>query len=248
MNKEPELNNLDLPEGEPASEPAEEVEAIDETIKYPEAQENVEDGENPPAEETKSKKNGLFNTLKSLFDYVEILAVAILAVLLVFTFGFRLCKVDGSSMNNTLGHGELLITTNLFYEPRQGDIIVFHLSNDYYEQPLVKRVIATEGQHVEIDFINGVVTVDGTPLVEKYIYIDGGEYDIRAEFDRQYLLTDDEGRVIGFYATVPDGHVFAMGDNRNHSTDSRAVSVGFVDKDCILGKALVRVAPFTVFN
>ena len=204
--------------------------------------------ENTPDGEKKGGKAGIFNTLKSLFDYVEILGVAILAVLLIFTFCFRLCKVDGSSMNNTLGHGELLITTNLFYEPQQGDIIVFHLSNDYYEQPLVKRVIAGEGQRVEIDFISGTVKVDGTPLTEEYIYLDGGKYDIRAEFDRQYLLKDEEGRVIGFAATVPEGHIFAMGDNRNHSTDSRAVSVGFVDKDCILGKALIRIAPFTVFN
>lgn len=280
MNKEPELNNSDLPLGDPSEEvvgstPEEVVETAveantlpeeaegntettdetiagsdgsDEAIEAPEMQENAEEGENSPVEEKKSGENGVLNTLKSLFDYVEILGVAILAVLLIFTFGFRLCKVDGNSMNHTLANGELLITTNVFYEPRQGDIIVFHLSNGYYEQPLVKRVIATEGQRVEIDFIKGTVKVDGTTLEEKYIYVDGGEYDIRAEFNPEYLLKDDEGRIIGFDATVPEGHVFAMGDNRNHSTDSRAVSVGFVDKDCILGKALVRISPFTVFN
>lgn len=213
----------------------------------PEINNNIQP-ESTPHEKKKRGKDGILDALRSLFDYVEILGVAILAVLLLFTFGFRLCKVDGSSMNNTLGHGELLITSNLFYEPQQGDIIVFHLSNDYYEQPLVKRVIANEGQRVEIDFINGTVKVDGTPITEEYIYLDGGEYDIRAEFDRKHLLMDDDGRVVGFDATVPEGHVFAMGDNRNHSTDSRAVSVGFVDKDCILGKALVRLSPFTIFN
>ena len=264
MNKEPEMNNLRLPQVEPMSESADEASSepienacepaenaceVDELPdKSPESQDDGETPENAPEEKKKQRKDGLLNALKSLFDYVEILGVAILAVLLIFTFCFRLCKVDGNSMNNTLGHGELLITTNIFYEPQHGDIIVFHLSNDYYEQPLVKRVIAKEGQRVEIDFVSGEVKVDGTTLYEEYIYLDGGEYDIRAEFDHQYLLKDEEGRVIGFDATVPEGHVFAMGDNRNHSTDSRAVSVGFVDEDCILGKALVRLSPFTIFN
>ena len=281
MNKEPQLNNLDLPEAEPAEEaveatpaetteatevsdiPSEElevteealeatdgtVEASGETIEATDEQENAEEGENTPVDEKKSEKNGAFNALRSLFDYVEILSIAILAVLLIFTFGFRLCRVDGRSMNHTLANGELLITTNLFYEPQQGDIIVFHLSNGAYEQPLVKRVIADEGQRVEIDFINGTVKVDGAVLDEEYIYLDGGTYQPRDwELNDQYLLKDEEGNIIGFDATVPEGHIFAMGDNRNHSTDSRATKVGFVDKDCILGKALVRLAPFTVFN
>ena len=264
MNKEPEMNNLDTTEIEPmpessdesalepienACEPAENACEIDELPdESPESQDDGEATENAPEEKKKQRKDGLLNALKSLFDYVEILGVAILAVLLIFTFCFRLCKVDGNSMNNTLGHGELLITTNIFYEPKPGDIIVFHLSNDYYAQPLVKRVIAKEGQRVEIDFISGSVKVDGVTLTEEYIYLDGGEYDVRAEFNREHLLMDDGGNVIGFDATVPEGHVFAMGDNRNHSTDSRAVSVGFVDEDCILGKALIRLSPFTLFN
>ena len=194
------------------------------------------------------RKGGAHSALRSFFDYVEIFAFSVLAVLLIFTFCFRLCRVDGHSMNNTLENGEMLIATNLFYEPEQGDIIVFHLSNDYFRQPLVKRVIATEGQNVEINFTTGEVIVDGIALDEDYIFLDGGEYDIRYEFNRQYLVTDEDGSVIGFHATVPDGHVFAMGDNRNHSTDSRAVSVGFVDKNCILGKALIRISPFSLFN
>lgn len=203
--------------------------------------------ENTESQDEKNVKGSLFRALKSLFDYVEIFAFSVLAVLLIFTFCFRLCKVDGQSMNHTLEHGEMLITTNLFYEPQQGDIIVFHLSNDYFRQPLVKRVIATEGQRVEINFSTGVVSVDGVILREDYIYVDGGQYDIRYEFDKQYLVTAEDGSV-SFIATVPEGKVFAMGDNRNHSTDSRAVSVGFVDENCILGKALVRISPFSLFN
>lgn len=212
---------------------------------------NNETGENADAlsenKDGEKRKGGAHSALRSFFDYVEIFAFSVLAVLLIFTFCFRLCRVDGHSMNNTLENGELLIATNLFYEPEQGDIIVFHLSNDYFRQPLVKRVIATEGQNVEINFTTGEVIVDGITLNEDYIFLDGGEYNIRNEFNSQYLVTAEDG-CLKFIATVPEGKVFAMGDNRNHSTDSRAVSVGFVDKNCILGKALVRISPFSFFN
>lgn len=185
--------------------------------------------------------------LRSIFDYIEVLAISVLAVLLVFTFCFRVCRVDGNSMNNTLIHEERLVTTNLFYTPKQGDIIVFHLSNDHYTQPLVKRVIALGGQEVKINFTEGKVYVDGELLEEDYAYIDGGKYSIRSDFQKEYMHTESDGTV-WFIATVPEGKVFAMGDNRNHSTDSRAYLVGFVDEDCILGKAIMRLSPFTVFN
>ena len=205
------------------------------------------EGDPSDGDESETKKNAILTALKSLFDYVEIFSFAILAILLIFTFCFRLCRVDGSSMNNTLQNQEMLITTNVFYEPEQGDIIVFHLSNDHYRQPLVKRVIATEGQTVDINFTTGKVCVDGVVLEEDYIYLDGGKYDMRHEFDKQYISTDEKGET-HFTATVPEGTVFAMGDNRNHSTDSRAVSVSFVDKNCILGKAVLRLSPLTFFD
>lgn len=192
------------------------------------------------------KKNGP-GFLASIFDYVEVLAVSVLAVLLVFTFCFRICRVDGDSMNKTLIHEERLITTNLFYTPKQGDIIVFHLSNDYYTQPLVKRVIAMGGQEVKINFTEGKVYVDGKLLEEDYAYVKGGKYSIRSDFQKEFIHKESDGSV-WFIATVPEGKVFAMGDNRNGSTDSRAYLVSFVDEDCILGKAIMRLSPFTVFN
>ena len=192
------------------------------------------------------QKSGM-RFLKAIFDYVEIFALSVLAVLIVFTFCFRICRVDGSSMNNTLVHEEKLVTTNLFYSPKQGDIIVFHLSNDHYTKPLVKRVIALGGQEIRINFTEGKVYVDGELLDEDYVYVRGGEYSVRSEFQKEYIRKESDGSV-WFIATVPEGKVFAMGDNRNGSTDSRSYLVGFVDEDCILGKAILRLSPFTVFN
>lgn len=199
------------------------------------------------AETAPSTDNGGVKFLKLIFDIIEMITLAVIVVLLVFTFCSRLCRVDGRSMNNTLRDGEMLITTNIFYEPRQGDIVVFHLSNEYYEQPLVKRVIATEGQTVKLNFVTGEVTVDGQLLDEGYIFLDGGLYQVKQEFDR-YYISKEPGGSLYFEATVPEGHIFVMGDNRNHSTDSRSHLVGFVDKDCVLGKAIVRISPFTVFD
>lgn len=197
-----------------------------------------------PTPATGTKRMGFFG---SIFDYVEVLALSVIAVLIAFTFCFRICMVDGNSMNKTLSNTERLVTTNLFYSPKQGDIIVFHLSNDYYKQPLVKRVIALGGQEVKIDLTEGKVFVDGELLEEDYAYVDGGKYSIRSDFQKEFIRRDENGNV-WFIATVPEGKVFAMGDNRNHSTDSRAYLVSFVDEDCILGKAIFRLSPFTAFN
>lgn len=185
-----------------------------------------------------------------IFDFVEILTFALCASLLVFTFGWRLCQVDGDSMNRTLRDQEMLVVTSLA-KPEAGDIIVFHnISKDTrYTKPLVKRVIATEGQTVRIDYEKQTVEVDGVVLDEPYVALLGyggnGTYadlGYMIPYGNHHMITTETGVI--FEAVVPDGHYFVMGDNRNHSADSRDSAIGFVDERQVLGTLACRISPF----
>jgi signal peptidase I len=176
-----------------------------------------------------------------LLDYIEIFVVAICVVIAIFCFsGIRLCTVDGPSMENTLLHNEKLITSNLFYTPKRGDIVVFHQTSDEpggYNKPIVKRVIGVAGDTVRIDYRTWTVTVtdkDGNVTVVDEPYrklVDGNPY---------------PSMPVTVY--VEEGTVFVMGDNRNHSADSRSDKIGLVDTRRILGKVILRVTPFDRFG
>lgn len=164
---------------------------------------------------------------KDLYEWVQALVCSVLAVVVLFTFVVRLIGVDGHSMVPTLQDGDRLLVLNsmLYDDYRYGDIVVLR-KDTFLEEPIVKRVIATEGQTVDIDFDMGAVYVDGTLLKEEYI---------------NELTFLEEGTE--FPLTVPEGSVFVMGDNRNHSSDSRDSRLGTVDTRYVIGKAVFLAFP-----
>ena len=165
-----------------------------------------------------------------VFDWLQSIVFAIIACVLLFMFVARVVTVDGDSMNPTLLHGDRLIVSNLSKNYEQGDVVVF-VAPEYMDEPLVKRIIATEGQLVEINFDKGIVKVDEQVMYEPYIAeltVDAQDYDGPIE--------------------VPEGCVFVMGDNRNRSTDSRTDEIGCVDTRYILGKAYFVMFPVKSFG
>ena len=182
-----------------------------------------------PAEENAAPITKEQKMKNEIFDWLQCIVFALVACILIFLFIGRTVGVVGGSMENTLHEGERLIISDLFYTPDNGDIIVLR-QDTFRNDPIVKRVIATEGQTVDIDFENCVVIVDGVALDEPYTK-EYGNY--------TYLDKQDFRREI----TVPEGCVFVMGDNRNGSTDSRTDSIGCVEVEKILGKVIFRIAP-----
>lgn len=182
------------------------------------------------------------NRAMDIFEFLEMLILAACAIMLVFTFVARICTVDGPSMNGTLEHGDKLIVSDLFYTPAQGDIVVFQdldilnetTGKPQYENAIIKRVIATAGQTVELryttqgDIITVTVTVDGEVLEEPYRYYDPAP----GTWKDRYTGTSVH--------QVPQGCLFVMGDNTYHSEDSRGV-FGFVEVDKVLGRAVFRL-------
>ena len=179
---------------------------------------------------------------RTLLEYVEMFVFTVITVILLLTFVFRICVVSGPSMNNTLLDGERLLVSNLFYSPDTGDVIVFHQTseiNDVFNEPIVKRVIATEGEHVKIDYTAGKVYVSADAVFTEDEVLDESEYVfLDSGYWREY------GRQPDTYE-VPEGHLFVMGDNRNVSADSRSIYVGMVDQRRILGKVLLRISPIS---
>ena len=180
------------------------------------------------AQEQKQPKG--YEAYLSLYDLVRLLAV----ITLIFVFFFRLVGVDGSSMYPTLVDRDYLVLESnfLYRDVKQGDVVVlytppFSESNEL----IVKRVIATGGQTVDIDFTQGIVYVDGVPLEEDYIN------------EPTYKSYIEYGMGLDYPVTVPEGSVFVMGDNRNESADSRFAPVGCVPESQISGRVLLSVVP-----
>lgn len=166
-----------------------------------------------------------------LFSWLQALVFALLLLILSFTFLGRIISVDGSSMYPTLHDKDMLLLQCVGYQPKQGDIVVLTKPFGGFTSPIVKRIIATGGQTVRIDYAEGLVYVDGVPLSEPYIN------EVMREPSPMTNLTID-------YAEVPEGSVFVMGDNRNASSDSRHPDLGVVDERYILGRAFFVLLPF----
>ena len=170
------------------------------------------------------------NWKQNIVMYLHDLAYLLMGLMIVFLVVFRLIVVSGDSMYSTLVDGDyLLLISNVFYrQPEHGDIIVISKQSFDDGAPIVKRVIASEGQIVDIDFQQGIVYVDGLPLEEDYISSPTNVY---------------EG--VNFPVIVEDGCYFVLGDNRGVSKDSRSPEIGFVDKREVLGKAIFLLLPGT---
>ena len=180
--------------------------------------------------ETKKEENE-FTLSQLLFDWLGTLLMAIFVILLVMTFFLRQITVKGHSMDDTLQTQDRLVVASFMYEPKNGDIVVVS-HGESYNEPIIKRVIATEGQRLQINYENDEVIVDGVVLKEDYI----------------------KGRTIKLQNptaipdVIPKGYVFVMGDNREDSLDSRSTRIGLIPVENIIGKAFWRVQPFDTFG
>lgn len=175
-------------------------------------------------------------SVRGVYEWVEEIIAAIVIVVLIFTFLLRIVTVSGTSMYPNYRDGDRLIVTNTFGQPlEQGDVVVLV---NVLEEPIIKRVIATENQEVDIDFETGTVYVDGQALDESQFGLENG---ITTETSTMLEKTE-------FPTTVPEGHIFVLGDNRPVSEDSRYTAVGMVSVENVLGKAEFRLFPFDRFG
>ena len=221
-----EMNNQDPLDEQTSQEPVMEETNTEELDSLENPCEEVASEDIIPAKPEKKALSKPQQLWKDVRDILVILA----AFMLVYVLFFRVVVVVGDSMNNTLVDGDrLLLISNLFYgKPQQGDVIVASKDSFRGGECIIKRVIATEGQTVDIDFKTGSVYVDGVLLEEVYL---------------SSPTLSNEG--ITFPLTVSEGCIFVMGDNRMDSLDSRSPQIGLIEEREILGKAIFILFPGT---
>ncbi len=178
---------------------------------------------------------------RDLYDWLQLLVVVLVIVVGLFTFVVGVVRVDGSSMYPTLENGDLMLVQRIAYTPEQGDVVVLRKDNAFQNRAIVKRVIATGGQEVYIDYGANTVTVDGEVLDESYLNF---EHDRTYGDDYMDIRYDLDPQLINQTFVVPEGCIFVCGDNRNHSSDSRVAELGMVDERYVIGGVMVIVFPF----
>ena len=183
-----------------------------------------------PAENESKKPKSENSFFDELLDWLKTICKTFIIVVLVFSYVAKTARVEGESMMPTLVDKDMLILWSLAYQPKQGDIVACNCEG--LGKVIVKRVVATGGQQVDIDFEAGKV------------YVDGELFEVNGIPN----ITTDRESNYAYPITVPEGKYFVMGDNRQHSTDSRYERVGFIDREDILGKAVFRVFPFKTFG
>ncbi len=192
-----------------------------------EIDEKIENNDEPVADEEQQKpKTRKERIAFPLYDLASVVGTAVIAIMVVFSFFWRFVGVVGPSMQPTLYENDWLAVSAVPKTPKAGDVVIVTQPNAF-DEPIVKRVIATEGQ--TIDIRDDHVYIDGELLVETYIAPD--------------VMTERED-LDNYPLTVPEGMVFVMGDNRPHSTDSRSSAIGLIDSDYILGRVSFRLMPF----
>ena len=171
----------------------------------------------------------------AIYEWCDAVVYA-LAIVLLFTLFFKVTTVVGTSMINTLHERDTLIISKLGYEPENGDIVVIAMDNLYFQEPIVKRIIASGGETVNINFATHEVSVTDVNGVTRVLQED-------------YILSPTATAAdVAFPLTVPEGMLFVMGDNRNGSTDSRDSRVGLIDERQVLGHVVLRVLPIKDFG
>lgn len=173
--------------------------------------------------------------LRQLLDAISELGFALLVVIFIFTFLFRIITVSGTSMQPNFMDGDRVVVSMVGNSYKTGDVIV---AVNVLDDPIIKRVIATEGQTVRIDYDTGTVYVDDLPVDETVFGLENG-------ITKAVYTTLEKTQLP---ATVPQGCIFVLGDNRNVSEDSRYAEVGMIDVRNVLGKAVLFVSPFSKFG
>ncbi len=170
--------------------------------------------------------------VSNFYDWIKSVVFALVIVIFCLNFFFRLVDVKGSSMEQTLQTGDKLIVTNFNYTPKPNDVVVISHGREYNE-PIVKRVIATAGQTLKLDYDNDRIIVDGIVIDEPYL-----DVSTFCNVEADYEIPE----------VIPDGMIFVMGDNRGVSMDSRDSRIGLINVDNVIGKAQFVVYPFSEFK